>query len=170
MRCLAFRKRLCYLKAKESLRTKNDRITCIFPTADYPVEDANAGSMVLLYETEGFRGLFTGDISKAEEEWLTEKTKLPELSFYKAAHHGSNYSNSEDFLKVLSPEVCVVSCGANNRYGHPGKDAVAHMEAYASEICYTMKGGRIRIRKTKEGFAVQNYGKPLEEKVYPVLK
>ena len=161
---------ICYLKAKESLRTKNDRITCIFPTADYPVEDANAGSMVLLYETEGFRGLFTGDISKAEEEWLTEKTKLPELSFYKAAHHGSNYSNSEDFLKVLSPEVCVVSCGANNRYGHPGKDAVAHMEAYASEICYTMKGGRIRIRKTKEGFAVQNYGKPLEEKVYPVLK
>ena len=71
---------------------------------------------------------------------------------------------------MLSPEVCVVSCGANNRYGHPGKDAVARMEAYASEICYTMKGGRIRIRKTKEGFAVQNYGKPLEEKVYPVLK
>ena len=29
---------ICYLKAKESLRTKNDRITCIFPTADYPVE------------------------------------------------------------------------------------------------------------------------------------
>ena len=161
---------ICYLKTKESLRTKNDRITCVFPTAGYPVEDANAGSMVLLYETDGFRGLFTGDISKAEENWLTETGKLPELSFYKAAHHGSNYSNSEEFLKALSPEVCVVSCGENNRYGHPGKEAVARMEEYTSEIYYTMKDGRIRIRKTKEGFVVQNYGKPLEEKEYPVLK
>ena len=159
-----------FMKAGDSLKTETDRLTCIFPTEDYPVLDANAGSMVLLYETDGFRGLFTGDISATEENFLVNQKKLPELSFYKAAHHGSNYSNSEEFLRELSPEICVVSCGKNNRYGHPGKDAVARMEEHTSAIYYTMQGGRIRIWKKRDGFAVQNYGKPLEVKEYPVLK
>lgn len=161
---------ICFLKEGDSLCTQTDRITCMFPTADYAVEDANAGSMVLLYETNGFRGLFTGDISASEEKWLAEQKDLPQLSFYKAAHHGSNYSNSEVFLKELSPEICVVSCGENNRYGHPGREAVARMEIYTSDIYYTMKGGRIRITREGGRIMVQKYTNPLEVKAYPVLK
>lgn len=159
-----------FMEQGEKLQMEGDAIQCVFPSTDYSVEEANAGSTVLLYETEGFRGLLTGDISSEEETWMLEHEKLPELSFYKAAHHGSNYSNSEQFLNELSPEVCVVSCGLYNRYGHPGKEAVMHMEEASGDVFYTMEGGQIKIQMQEESFTVQKYTNPLEVDTYPMLK
>ena len=52
-----------FMEQGEKLQMEGDAIQCVFPSTDYSVEEANAGSTVLLYETEGFRGLLTGDIS-----------------------------------------------------------------------------------------------------------
>ncbi|MDE7062170.1 MAG: hypothetical protein K2O73_02870, partial [Lachnospiraceae bacterium] len=56
---------------------------------------------------------------------------------------GSNYSNGERWLNALSPAYCVVSCGENNRYGHPGAEAVERMEQISSLLYYTMDEGQI---------------------------
>ena len=121
-------------------------LRCIFPDKTYKSDDKNALSLVLRYEDQEFSGIFTGDISSAEEQYLVEHKKAGSVTFYKAAHHGSKYSNSLDFLRALSPEITTISCGENNRYGHPGEEALCNIKESGSAVYETMECGRIRIR------------------------
>jgi len=131
-------------------------LRCIFPDKTYKSDDKNALSLVLRYEDQEFSGIFTGDISSAEEQYLVEHKKAGSVTFYKAAHHGSRYSNSADFLRALSPEITTISCGENNRYGHPGEEALCNIKESGSAVYETMECGRIRIH-------MEN-GKPVVEK------
>ncbi|MFR2620335.1 MAG: ComEC/Rec2 family competence protein [Clostridia bacterium] len=67
------------------------------------------------------------------------------IDWYKAAHHGSKTSNSKEFLEVLQPKLATISCGRNNSYGHPGKEAVEHMQDVGAEIFQTTECGQISI-------------------------
>ncbi len=150
--------KVVFMKEGERLCTKTAAITCLAPDAGYPSEDKNALSMVLLYEEDGFRGIFTGDISTAEEEYLLEQECVTgPVDFYKAAHHGSKGSNSKAWLEILSPSVSAISCGRGNRYGHPGAEAVAHMEEVGSTVYDTRMCGQIKLRKGGEGIVVEKY-------------
>ncbi len=62
---------------------------------------------------------------------------MQKIDFYKAAHHGSRYSNSTGFLEALAPEIALVSCSRTNRYGHPPRRL--------SGIC-SRRGARCIIR------------------------
>lgn len=130
--------------------------------------DKNEESLVLFYQEDDFAGVFTGDIGAAQEEeiltWL-QKTKtgadVQKIDFYKAAHHGSRYSNSTGFLEALAPEIALVSCSRTNRYGHPSKEAVGHMQQAGSQVYYTMESGRLCVKKTDGQAVCRGY---LEEK------
>ena len=130
--------------------------------------DKNEESLVLFYQEDDFAGVFTGDIGATQEEeiltWL-QKTKtgadVQKIDFYKAAHHGSRYSNSTGFLEALAPEIALVSCSRTNRYGHPSKEAVGHMQQAGSQVYYTMESGRLCVKKTDGQAVCQGY---LEEK------
>ena len=76
---------------------------------------------------------------------------------YKAAHHGSKHSNSEELLACLRPDVSLISCSADNDYGHPGKEAVEHMEQCGSTVYYTMHSGQIRVRWGKDGLQLMEF-------------
>ncbi len=61
--------------------------------------------------------LLTGDLEKEGEAKLVEyynssskEKTLPEVDLYKAGHHGSKTSSNEDFLELIKPKMCVVSC------------------------------------------------------------
>lgn len=133
------------------------QIRVISPVRGVDYADKNAASLVFYYEEDGFTGIFTGDIGSVEEEYLAEAGALFPVTFYKAAHHGSNYSNSEAFLQALSPEISVVSCAERNGYGHPGGEAVGRMERAGSLVFYTMRAGQIKIRYRDGGIWVEEY-------------
>lgn len=142
-----------YLKAGESITLDEMRFTVLYPWK--AGTDRNQSSMVLLAELDGMTGVFSGDIGEEQEQELVkdrlfQKNIEKEITFYKAAHHGSNTSNSREFLEAISPEVTVVSCGENNSYGHPGKDAVTRMEEAGTRIFYTMESAQIKIWKEKD--------------------
>lgn len=150
-----------YLKAGDILHLGTAEIRAVFPAAaEAAGEDKNASSLVIRYEEGGFSGLFTGDIGTAQEKQLLESGELSQITFYKAAHHGSNYSNSAEFLEALRPLVSTVSCGAGNRYGHPGEEAVKHMEEGGSAVFYTMEAGQIKLTQKKGKLLVQKYLEP----------
>ena len=129
-------------------------ITCLYPWAE--TADRNEQSMVLLVEfldensESTYKALFTGDISAKGEHELIEKGVLEDVDLYKAAHHGSKYSNSKRFLEVIQPETCVISCGEDNSYGHPHQDVISNMRHIGAEIFYTMLDGQVTIQLEKK--------------------
>lgn len=123
-------------------------------------KEKNARSLSLLYEENGFTALFTGDIGEKEERQILNQGWIGEVDFYKAAHHGSNTSNSMELLARIKPLVTAVSCGRNNRYGHPGKDAVEHMQKSGSFLFYTMETGQLCLRRNGEILFAEPYLEP----------
>lgn len=137
--------KLVYMDAGDSLYLGEARLLALHPSARTAAgTDRNAASLVLRYEEGAFTGLFTGDIGIAEEEKLLREM-TGSVTFYKAAHHGSDHSNSKEWLAALRPLVTTVSCAAENSYGHPGEEAVAHIRASGSGIFFTMESGQIRL-------------------------
>lgn len=117
--------------------------------------DRNGASLVITLECHGFTGIFTGDIGEAEEqaiinergikEWM-EHNGIQRIDFYKGAHHGSNGSNSREFLEALSPRLAVISCGKDNSYGHPGAEAMERLRQAGSQVFCTMDHGQITVQ------------------------
>lgn len=141
--------RVCYLNPGESIEFGEIKVTVLSP-GETGGTDRNGASMVLVFQWKEVCGLFTGDIGSRQEQELLEQGCLEPyaalgMDFYKAAHHGSDYSNSSGILETLKPEHIMVSCGKKNRYGHPGKAAVARMEKAGGRIHYTMERGQIRL-------------------------
>lgn len=90
--------------------------------------------------------LFTGDISSTIEMQLIEKygNEL-DADILKVAHHGSKYSSCDEFLEVVSPDISVISCGANS-YGHPTTEAITNILESGSSFLYrTDKDGNVLI-------------------------
>lgn len=87
------------------------------PKSDY--DDLNNYSAVVKLEYGSVSFLFTGDAQTASEIEMLEKPEKLKSDVLKVGHHGSNSSTSTDFFNAVSPSYAVISCGANNQYGHP---------------------------------------------------
>ena len=87
--------------------------------------------------------LFTGDADENIE--LAAAAKIKPADVLKVAHHGSNYSSSPLFLKQAKPRLAVISVGADNRYGHPGRDAVQRLQAAGAKVLRTDKLGAVKV-------------------------
>jgi len=87
--------------------------------------DNNGLVMRLQYENISF--LFTADTGKTvEDNLITQRSNL-ESTVLKAAHHGSSTSTSQIWLNVVDPQVCVISVGENNTYGHPNEEVLERL-------------------------------------------
>ena len=83
------------------------------------------------------------------------------ITLLKVAHHGSKNSTSEEFLQMINPTIAVISCGKNNRYGHPHEETLERLsEADISWFC-TKDYGAITVSVDAKGrVAVKGYRKP----------
>ena len=100
-----------------------------FQIDDFTVKqfsDENDASLILKFSIYGQSFLMTGDISKNVEQKILD---LPLQSVVlKVAHHGSNTSTHESFLKRVQPSYAIISVGQDNRYGHPSKETIRRLE------------------------------------------
>ena len=79
-------------------------------------DDSNNSSVVIKLTYGENKFLFTGDAEKSEEDDIWSNIKCDVL---KVGHHGSATSSSANFLKKVDPTYAVISCGMDNKYGHP---------------------------------------------------
>lgn len=135
-----------YMEADETLYSKNTAIRCLYPQAMVQSEDINEQCLVLCYEEGGVKALFAGDISSEIEKKILERKRIEHVQIYKANHHGSRFSNGEEWMQVLHPQITVASAGKNNRYGHPSVEACDRIWASGSAFYCTTEYGRIRVR------------------------
>lgn len=107
-------------------------------SAEY--DDLNNYSAVikLTYGNNSF--VFTGDAEKLSEDEIRANIKCDVL---KVGHHGSNTSTSKNFLKKTEPTYAVISCGADNEYGHPHKEVMQRLNNAGIEIYRTDVNGTI---------------------------
>ena len=102
--------------------------------------------------------LFTGDVEGNGEEMLVDKLCMgkgdTQFEILKAAHHGSKYSTSEEFLEIVRPKLCVISAGRKNRYGHPHEETMKRLEQAGAACVRTDECGAVTVRVRGEEVAV----------------
>lgn len=120
-------------------------IDCLWPGKKEVSEDRNDLSMVLMVEYGDFQMLLTGDIGRETEMKLSASGLLRSAEVLKTAHHGSRYSSTEEFLEKVHPVVSLISCGAANRYGHPGEETLQRLLEAGSRIFITKDCGAVHV-------------------------
>lgn len=132
-------------------------LTCLGPVEDLAVEPGNSASLVLGLEYGKFGMLFTGDVEGRGEEALIKSNSLKEYDVLKAAHHGSETSCSEEFLKEICPRATLISAGVDNRYGHPHEETLARLKEAGSRVYSTQQNGAITVRTDGRTMTLEGY-------------
>ncbi len=133
------------MNSQDSIKGRDWSIQSFSLEQESPVLDRNKASLVLLFEQDGFRGFFAGDIGEEEERELAQAWEFGKIDVYKASHHGSEYSNSSVILNAIAPRITVISCSMHNRYGHPGRGTMERLRETDSSIYETRYLGQIKI-------------------------
>lgn len=99
-----------------------------------------------LRATFGANSLFlAADIGEETEEKIIDRYPVNMLrtDILKVGHHGAETSSCEAFLSALSPTYAVISCGKNNKYGHPAPSALERLEEIDAKVYRTDLDGTV---------------------------
>ena len=93
--------------------------------------------------------LFMGDAeSKVEKSIINSGVKADVL---KVGHHGSDTSSCQSFIEAVAPRVAVISCGADNQYGHPDDSTLLKLQNAGAYVFRTDEAGTIQITADMHG-------------------
>lgn len=110
--------------------------------------------------------LFVGDAGIAAEQRLIElygKNSLGEISdsiacdILKVGHHGSRNSSGSDFLKRVSAMYGIISCGKDNRYGHPHAETLERLKMADTKYMTTKEHGAIILSIERGDWSLSGY-------------
>lgn len=110
--------------------------------------------------------LFVGDAGIAAEKRLIElyeKNSLGEISdsiacdILKVGHHGSRNSSGSDFLKRVSAMYGIISCGNDNRYGHPHAETLERLKMADTKYMTTKEHGAIILSIERGDWSLSGY-------------
>lgn len=115
------------VKPDDRFQCGSFEIQILGPVAEY--EDLNDQSIVLRAQYGETSFLITGDQeTTAEKDLVARYGPSLKSTVLKAGHHGSSTSSGKAFLKAVSPEYAVISCGEDNSYGHPHRSLLDRLE------------------------------------------
>lgn len=116
-------------------------VTVLAPRERY--KDNNNTSIVLriVYGETSF--LFTGDAEHDSEQAMCDANVPLKSTVLKVGHHGSDTSTSIYFLRAVMPEYAVISCGKNNKYGHPTEQTLSRLSQAGARVLRTDLQGDI---------------------------
>ena len=82
-------------------------------------DNDNESSIINLLEYNNFRMLFTGDASTNGLEKVLKYVSMP-ITVLKVPHHGAYNGLNSNIIKLLSPQISILSVG-ENKFGHPAQ-------------------------------------------------
>jgi len=128
------------------------KLNFISPVNQYSNRNDNSLVLKIMYEETSF--LFTGDISEKVEEDLFNSDIELKSDVLKVAHHGSKSSSSEEFLKVVSPQISVVSVGMSDDT-LPDYETMVRINHYSDSLYRTDKDKTIVVTSDGNKLEVQ---------------
>lgn len=171
-----------YLSAGEHMTDGALQISCLHPYAKKVPEDRNDASLVLRLSQGDFQMLLTGDLEKSGEDWLVEQARpaveqtqpagqeqalscVPSnhpavqnplrCTILDAGHHGAFNATGEALLDLAQPELILISCGKNNRYGHPAPETLKRLEERGIRWYSTAEVGAIQVHVGKNKVKIE---------------
>lgn len=169
---------VAYIHSGDRLTIQDLDVLCLHPDAGFDGGSANAYSTSLSISWRELYFLLCGDLEKTGEDAVTSRlnTQLSEndnaqsgqnilstkndnvqirlqdipdhYDILKVSHHGSKNSTSDEFLEMVSPEVSIISCGRDNRYGHPHQELLERLAQTNTRILRTDTQGAIKVTFT----------------------
>lgn len=143
---------------------------------DHETKDENDYSVCMLLTQEIDEGtsknyLFTGDLEESGERHLIDYNELPQVELYKAGHHGSKTSSTNELLQIIKPKyVAVCCCAGYNQYSaafenvFPTQAFIDRIGLYTDNIYVTIQWDEeTNGYKPMNGNIVFYYGKSEEE-------
>ncbi len=88
------------------------------------LDDQNLWSIVTKIVDGNTSIIVMGDAEDINEYAMIDAGLDLDADILRVGHHGSNTSTSGAFLDAVTPDVAIVSCGANNPYGHPHQEVL----------------------------------------------
>lgn len=154
-----------YLWEGHVLQSGELSLTCLNPVKNMETESANAASVTFSLKYKSFSCLLTGDLEGDGQEYvkkILEQRKdryvLPfSYTVLKVAHHGSKNSTDEGFLQRVSPQISLISCGKNNRYGHPHTELLERLRDVESAIYQTPQCGAVTLHSDGKYLKISTY-------------
>lgn len=114
-------------------------------------KDPNNCSLVVLYTYGKHKVLFMGDADQSIEKTL-DVNQIGQVDLIKVGHHGSKTSSNKAFLKAVSPNYAVITCGADNKYGHPNQETLQTLQELKITTYRTDQMGNIVFDLNDEEF------------------
>jgi competence protein ComEC len=113
------------------------------------INNHNDCSIGLLFHINKTTIIMLGDLSSEIEDQIVIDiiNKIPPENYkiLKASHHGSKDSSSIKFLKALEPDLCIISAGKGNPYGHPSRELIDRLNSLSIPFLETSKSGDIKV-------------------------
>ena len=107
----------------------------------------NNGSLSAHWRYGQFDVLMTGDMDADAEQVLLDRQGLSAVEVLVAGHHGAATSTGDTLLEQLTPELVLISVGAENSYGHPASETLERLRQSGASVYRTDQCGNITIRR-----------------------
>ena len=111
----------------------------------FVTEEPNDSSVTLLVRSGELTLLLLGDLEPpAQRGLLRGHPALPGVDVLKVAHHGSAHQDAA-LLRGARPRFALISCGADNPYGHPSARTVEALTRGGARVLRTDRDGAIAV-------------------------
>ena len=128
-------------------------VTMLGPVAQY--NETNDTSIVLRVDYGATSFLLTGDMESDAERDLVNSGANLKADVLQVGHHGSSTSTSYLFLNAVLPEMGVISCGVNNKYGHPHEETLSILRDAGVDVYRTDLLGTVIIGSDGQNYTIR---------------
>ncbi|MEP6471441.1 MAG: ComEC/Rec2 family competence protein, partial [Acidobacteriota bacterium] len=134
------------LPAGSTLRWPDARLT-VLHSGGLPrkIDAVNNQSVVAVFERDGRKALLTGDAGASTEAVLLGSGRDLRADLLKVGHHGSRTSTTRRFLDAVRPRLAIVSCGRENRFGHPAPETLRTLASRRVPVFRTDRLSDVRV-------------------------
>ncbi|HYT31893.1 MAG TPA: MBL fold metallo-hydrolase, partial [Thermoanaerobaculia bacterium] len=102
----------------------------------------------------------TGDAGAPAETALLRRGRVPRADLLKIGHHGSRTATTPAFLAAVSPRAALLSCGRDNRFGHPAPETLGTLAAARIHVFRTDLLSDVRLELSSGATRVAWRGLP----------
>jgi len=102
--------------------------------------------------------LLTGDAESVSEQEMIASGANLKADVLKVGHHGSKSSTTQAFLSSVSPKYAVISCGADNSYGHPHQEILDRLKKAGVQTYRTDTQGTVIITSDGKTLTIKTLG------------